>query len=45
MDDEFNGEYLPLCAKVSEIFLNRETIHAANDYLSPVNYQIQNKTM
>ena len=28
-----------------EVFYNRERIHSANDYLSPVNYEIQQKTV
>ena len=29
----------------SEVFYNRERIHSANDYLSPVDYEIQQKTV
>jgi transposase InsO family protein len=28
-----------------EVFYNRERIHFANDYLSPVDYEIQQKTV
>ncbi|HEY8157073.1 MAG TPA: IS3 family transposase, partial [Methylobacter sp.] len=28
-----------------EVFYNRERLHSANDYLSPVDYEIQQKTV
>ncbi|SMG65000.1 [weak similarity to] transposase B, partial [methanotrophic bacterial endosymbiont of Bathymodiolus sp.] len=28
-----------------EVFYNRERIHSANDYLSPVEYEIQQKAV